>query len=74
VLVHSLISGSAIRKTFELVAVTGTAKENLEPLFAALDADPPDALDGVRDTPNQPLEDEPQRVREDLHTLSADWS
>jgi hypothetical protein len=28
------------------------------------------SLDGVRDTPNQPLEDEPQRVKDDLHALS----
>jgi len=25
----------------------------------------------VRDMPNQPMEDEPQRVRDDLHTLAA---
>jgi len=74
VLVHSLSSEAALRKTFELVAVTGPAQENLDPLFAALDADPPKAMDGVRDTPNQPLEEEPQRVREDLHSLSANRS
>jgi uncharacterized protein YbjT (DUF2867 family) len=28
-------------------------------------------LDGVRDTPNQPLEDEPQGVLDDLCSLSA---
>jgi hypothetical protein len=28
-------------------------------------------LDGVRDMQNQPLEDEPQRVKDDLHVLSA---
>ena len=74
VLVHSLSSEAALRKTFELVAVTGPAQENLDPLFAALDADPPKAMDGVRDTPNQPLEEEPQRIREDLHCLSANRS
>jgi uncharacterized protein YbjT (DUF2867 family) len=71
VLVHSLRSEAALRKTFELVAVKGPAQENLDPLFAALDADPPNALDGVRDMPNQPLEEEPQRVRDDLRSLSA---
>ena len=71
VLVHSLTSEAALRKTFELVAITGQVQENLDPLFAALDADPQNGLDGVRDTPNQPLEEEPQRVLDDLHGLSA---
>jgi hypothetical protein len=43
----------------------------LDPLFVALDADPQNALDGVRDTPNQPLEEEPQRVRDDLRVVLA---
>jgi uncharacterized protein YbjT (DUF2867 family) len=71
VLVHSLSSDQALRKTFELVATKGPAQIDFDALFAALDADPRNALDGVRDMPNQPLEDEPQRVRDDLHTLSA---
>jgi uncharacterized protein YbjT (DUF2867 family) len=71
VLVHSLTSEAALRKTSELVAITGQVQENLDPLFAALDADPQNGLDGVRDTPNQPLEEEPQRVLDDLHGLSA---
>ena len=66
VLVHSLTSEAALRKTFELVAVKGPAQKSLDPLFAALDADPENALDGVRDNPNQPLEQEPQRVLDDL--------
>ena len=65
VLVHSLISNRATRKTFELVAATGSAPEDFDQLFAPLAADPPDALDGVHDTPNMPLNDEPQRVRDD---------
>jgi len=69
VLVSSLSSEAALRKTFELVAVAGPTQENLDPLFAALDADHQNALDGVRDTPNQPLEEELQRVREDLHNV-----
>jgi len=71
VLVHSLSSDQALRKTFELVATKGPAQNNLDDLFGALDADPENGFDGVRDTPNQPLEDEPQRVKDDLHTLSA---
>lgn len=71
VLIHSLTSDQALRKTFELVATKGPAQKDFDALFAALDADPRNALDGVRDAPNQPIEDEPPRVRDDLHTLSA---
>ncbi len=69
VLVESLCSESALRKSFELVAVKGPAQENLDALFAALDADPPRSLDAVKDTANMPLEDEPQRVRDDLNAV-----
>jgi uncharacterized protein YbjT (DUF2867 family) len=71
VLIHSLTSDQALRKTFELVAVKGPAQADLDALFAALDADSKNALDGVRDMANQPLEDEPQRVKDDLRALSV---
>jgi uncharacterized protein YbjT (DUF2867 family) len=71
VLIHSLTSPQALRKTFELVAAKGPAQKDFDALFAALDADPENALDGVHDMPNQPLDDEPPRVRADLRTLSA---
>ncbi len=66
VLVRSLTSPQAERKTFELVATAGAAQQDLEPLFAALDADPPRSLDAVHDSANMPLDEEPQRVRDDL--------
>jgi uncharacterized protein YbjT (DUF2867 family) len=66
VLVRSLSSDHVLRKTFELVAERGAAQDDLDLLFAALDAAPQDALDGVRDQPNQPLDEEPQRVLADL--------
>jgi uncharacterized protein YbjT (DUF2867 family) len=69
ILVRSLTSPQAERKTFELVATAGAAQQDLEPLFAALDADPPGSLDAVHDTANMPLEEEPQRVRDDLDTV-----
>ena len=47
----------------------GPAQKDLDALFAALDPDSKDALDGVRDMPNQPLEEEPQRVKDDLHAF-----
>lgn len=70
VLVSSLTSKDALRKSFELVATKGPAQEDLDPLFAALEPDPNNSRDGVRDSPNQPLEDEPQRVRDDLDAVS----
>ena len=71
VLVSSLTLDEAVRKTFELVAIKGPAQKDLGPLFAALDPDSNRSLDGVRDMQNQPLEDEPQRVKDDLHELFA---
>lgn len=70
VLVQSLSSASATRKTLELIAVEGPAQKDMEPLFAALDADVAGELDAVKDVANQPLENEPQRVRDDLDSVS----
>jgi uncharacterized protein YbjT (DUF2867 family) len=71
VLVASLTSERALRKTFELVATRGEAQDDLDAEFARLDADPPGALDAVHDSANMPLQDEPQRVREDLNTVTT---
>ncbi len=56
VLVQSLDSTQAERKTFELIATAGPEQPDFEPLFGALDADPPGSLDAVRDAANMPLE------------------
>jgi uncharacterized protein YbjT (DUF2867 family) len=69
VLVRSLSSDQALRKTFELIAETGPEPASIDFLFASLDADSPGALDGARDAPNMPIEDEPQRVRDELAIL-----
>jgi uncharacterized protein YbjT (DUF2867 family) len=66
VLVASLTSEQASRKTFELVAETGSAQDDFDRLFAPLQSDPAGALDGVRDVSNMPLNEEPQRVCADL--------
>jgi uncharacterized protein YbjT (DUF2867 family) len=71
VLVSSLGLDTATGKTFELVAERGPAQDDFDRLFAALKADPPGALDGVHDTANMPLEDEPHRVRADLEALAT---
>jgi hypothetical protein len=60
-----------LRKTFELVATKGPAQHDLDPDFARLDADPPGALDAAHDLANMALQQEPQRVRDDLDAVSA---
>jgi uncharacterized protein YbjT (DUF2867 family) len=69
VLVASLTSDGALRKSFELVATHGPAQQDLDAECARLDADPPGALDAVHDLTNMPLQDEPQRVRRDLDAV-----
>jgi uncharacterized protein YbjT (DUF2867 family) len=71
VLVASLGSAAASRKTFELVAEHGPAADDFAALFGALDADREGALDGVRDLENMPVQDEPKRVRDDLTAVRA---
>jgi uncharacterized protein YbjT (DUF2867 family) len=70
VLVASLASDGALRKSFELVATKGPAQQDLDAEFARLEADPPGALDAVHDLPNMPLHEEPERVRHDVEALS----
>ena len=74
VLVHSLSSSQALRKTFELIASKGPAQDDFDALFAPLEADPQDTLDGVHDMANMALADEPQRVREDLDVIRTRYS
>ncbi|MFF7709090.1 NAD(P)H-binding protein [Pseudomonas sp. NPDC007930] len=69
VLVASLTSAAANRKTFELVAEHGAAQTDLEPLFSALPVDPPHRYDGIGDRDNLPLADEPTTVTDDLEAV-----
>jgi uncharacterized protein YbjT (DUF2867 family) len=71
VLVASLRSDAALRKSFELVSTRGPAQSDLDAEFDQLDADPPGALDAVHDQLNMPLQDEPARVRHDLAAVTA---
>jgi hypothetical protein len=71
VLVASLTSPAAAHRTFELVATKASAQTDITPLFAALDSDSSDGIDGVHDENNQPFEQEPQRVQEDLQRVRA---
>ena len=72
VLIASLASNAANRKTLELVAEQGQAQADLEPLFAALEPDVEAALDGPRDQDNLPLSGEPALFREDLQRIGRD--
>lgn len=69
VLVASLTSEPAVRKTLELVAEHGPAQDDLDPLFAELVID--DGLDPQQDTANMPLDDEPDDVRDDLERTES---
>lgn len=66
VLVESLTTRAALRKTFELVAEHGPKQDELAPVFDAIPADPDGTLDGAGDTANLPLPAEPANVRADL--------
>lgn len=66
VLAACVTSPAAVGKTFELVAESGPAPEDLEPLFAQLRPDNPGSPDGVEDADNMPLDAEPHHVRVDL--------
>lgn len=70
VLVRSLRSDTAIRKTFELVADSGPEPEDFDALFATLDPDAKEAIDGAHDIHNMPVSTEPPAVQEELETIS----
>lgn len=69
VLVRSLRSEAANRKTFELIAEAGPEPEDFDALFAHADADPKGAIDGAHDAANMPVDAEPPSVRDDLDAL-----
>lgn len=68
-LVHSLTSAAADRKTFELVAERGPEPADLDQLLAAIDGDALGALDAVHDNANMPISEEPAAVRRDLDDI-----
>lgn len=74
VLVASLASDAADRKTFELVAEHGPAQADLNQLFAALRGDPAEATDAVLDRDNMPLRDEPASVVTELDAIRGRFS
>lgn len=71
VLVRSLSSQDALRKTFELHSEKGAEQEDYDPLFAALATDPSGALDGARDPANMPLDKEPAQIVADMDRVKS---
>ncbi|MGH8174305.1 MAG: SDR family oxidoreductase [Rhodanobacteraceae bacterium] len=71
VLVRSLTSDTALRKTFELIAERGPEPDDFDSLFASADADEIGAIDAAYDTANMPLNREPQQALNDLDDLKA---
>jgi uncharacterized protein YbjT (DUF2867 family) len=69
VLVHALTLDEARGKTLELVAETGPATTDFGAWFGSLVPDRPTSVDGVRDNDTLPLDEEPNRVRDDLDRL-----
>jgi uncharacterized protein YbjT (DUF2867 family) len=70
-LIRSLLTHSALGKTFELIATEGEEPSDWEELFGALKTDESGAVDGVLDPSDLPVEAEPQAVRADLDALRS---
>lgn len=66
VLVDSLTQPGAERRTLELVAERGAEQPDLGAVFAALAPDATGSIDGVLDSATLPIENEPQRILDDL--------
>jgi len=74
VLIDSLSSDAANRKTLELAAEAGPDQDDLTSTFAALRPDPTGALDGVEDTNTVPVDQEPARSLDDLSQIRQERS
>jgi uncharacterized protein YbjT (DUF2867 family) len=67
--VRSLLTDTAIGKTFELFAAPGPATQDWARLFATLKSDTPGRLDAIDDPANLPLNSEPDSVQTDINRL-----
>ncbi|GAA4798463.1 SDR family oxidoreductase [Streptomyces ziwulingensis] len=70
-LVRSLLTDTALGKTFELIAAEGAEPSDWAELFGALRSDESGSVDGVLDPADLPLEAEPQAVRADLDAVRS---
>jgi uncharacterized protein YbjT (DUF2867 family) len=72
VLVRSLLTDTAVNRTFELFAEVGPAPSDWTGLFGALTPDPAEGLDAAGDPATlPPVGEEPAVVREDLARLAG---
>lgn len=69
VLLEGIAQPSGARRTVEIFSTTGDPVTDFEALFAATQPDEPGVLDGVLDTNNVPLGEEPAQVQEDIARL-----
>ncbi|MCT9137593.1 SDR family oxidoreductase [Streptomyces violarus] len=70
-LVRSLLTSTALGKTFELIATEGEEQSDWAGLFDALKGDASGSVDGVLDPAGLPIEAEPQAVRADLDAVRS---
>ncbi|WP_234336956.1 SDR family oxidoreductase [Streptomyces xylophagus] len=70
-LVRSLLTDTALGKTFELIAIEGNEPSDWAGLFDALKNDEHGSVDGVLDPADLPVEAEPRAVRADLDTVRS---
>jgi uncharacterized protein YbjT (DUF2867 family) len=71
-LAHAIHRPEAEGRTVEVFSTDGPPVTDWAVAFADTDPDRAGALDGVHDRPGPPLDDEPARVRHDLHRHRTD--
>ncbi|MFC8666243.1 NAD(P)H-binding protein [Streptomyces sp. NPDC057199] len=70
-LVRSLLTDTALGKTFELIATEGDEPSDWAELFGALKSAESGSMDGVLDPADLPVEAEPRRVLADLEAVRS---
>ncbi|RJF43234.1 NAD-dependent epimerase/dehydratase family protein [Actinomyces sp. 2119] len=71
VLLEGALNPSGSRRTVEVFSASGSPVTDFEALLAATRADEPGSLDGVLDTNNVALTEEPARVQEDVARVAG---
>ncbi|WP_405522648.1 SDR family oxidoreductase [Streptomyces canus] len=70
-LMRSLLTNTALGKTFELIATEGEEPSDWAELFGALKTDESGSVDGVLDPYDLPVDAEPRAVRADLDAIRS---
>lgn len=74
VLLWSLRSNAALRKTFELISGNGPEQDDFDAVAAPLDADPEGSIDAMHDEANMLLDREPESARADLERIRSSFA